>query len=438
MVLVVDQDQMISFDDETTWAIKESYAKMMCLRGTMLWSVDMLIPESSLSLQSHIDKVGDTERKLSYFESSKPCDICGSGYEMGLDESKSVFFAENSTTCGELSSSFHSSTKELSFKCSIAKTALSNLCCTKLCDMCSPGIIMNADALIMVDEQEMSCGHYELSLKKAGILQGTDRCGASVSPFHNTCCALKDNTNPRPPTLSMAPCNICMEKSVHHELISEAVVEYKGKSISCLEVNSILSKSELEISETCSATQSLLFDRCCYKKCALCEKNKSLRWDVTVKYSNQILSCNELSSMFTLGIVKEGSEQCDAMQLAYSSICCFDPPKKSCNLCHVGSMSLEVNTRLFVKTKSSSLHCVNLFKALAEREEEGSKICEDSKLAHSMQCCNTSLLPPMPSPTNIYFEWLISQPLPSSSIPIFASTYIWSLAIISLSVMFTT
>ncbi|EED92838.1 hypothetical protein THAPSDRAFT_262153, partial [Thalassiosira pseudonana CCMP1335] len=47
MVAVVNDDQMISYDDESTWAIKEAYAEMMCLRGVMLWSVDMLKATSS-------------------------------------------------------------------------------------------------------------------------------------------------------------------------------------------------------------------------------------------------------------------------------------------------------------------------------------------------------------------------------------------------------
>jgi len=386
-VLVVDKDQMISFDDETTWAIKEDYAEMMCLRGTMLWSVDMLIPNSPAaeSESSH------SNRLLSTLGSSpRSCDICGQGTI--LLENKSVSFAEKSTTCGEVSS-LHHQLKELSFKCSIAKTTFSRVCCTESCHMCPHRLDVNADAMIDFEGKIVSC--IDLQVTLSGFLHGSNKCNALVTLYQDVCCGQSFS----PLSISTTPCSICMLNSVHHELKSEAEVEYKGKSISCLDVNSILSNSEIESSEVCSSTQSFLFDDCCYEKCTLCG-NKSLRWDKIVKYNNEIISCNELSSIFTMGIVRERSEQCDAMQSAYSNYCCFEPPKKKCGLCNLGSMSLEVNTHSFVKTKSSSLHCVNLSNALAEREEEGSKICEDSKLAYSMKCCNTMQLSPLQNPTN--------------------------------------
>ena len=387
MVLVVDEDQMVSFDDETTWAIKEAYAEMMCLRGTMLWSIDMLDPKSS-----HLPQNRNIEgqRSLSTSGSSPTsCDICGTDLE--LIEDKSVFYAGSTTTCGDISSSLHLNTKELSFTCSVAKTSLTSICCAG-----------SATHVTEIKEEEAD--------------------------------EIKDEVDSSTQT---KPCNICTMNDVHHELKSEAMVEYKGKSISCLDINSILSRSEIEGSEICSATQSFLSEGCCYKKCTLCGENKSLNYDATVKYNNQILSCNELGSMFTLGMVREGTDQCQAMQSSYSSTCCFEPPKKPCNLCGLGSMSLEVDTHSFVKTRSSSLHCVNLFNDLAEREEEGSKTCEDSKLAHSMKCCHTPEHDQPSSSDATYYDWRATHQMPESSAEaFFTKVSLWSLAMLSLFLVF--
>merc|ERR1711957_1050720 len=74
MIAVVNRDQMISFDDESTWAIKEAYAEMMCLRGTMLWSIDMLKPNFPV-LPPRDTNVG--ARLLTPSDSSShPCTLC--------------------------------------------------------------------------------------------------------------------------------------------------------------------------------------------------------------------------------------------------------------------------------------------------------------------------------------------------------------------------
>merc|ERR1719287_351927 len=330
MVAVVNDDQMISFDDETTWAIKYAYAEMMCLRGTMLWSIDMLSSKSPQHLREQ------NTRSLSASEISdsfRSCSICEPGASLELVADKRVSYAGNSTTCGELSASIHLSTKESSFTCSIARTSLTSLCCSE------PATFENEDV-------------------------------SSLEPVP-----------------SAKPCNICQRDNIHHELKSEAKVEYKGALLSCLDMNSHLAKTEMQGSDICVATHSMLFDGCCYEKCSLCG-GESLRWDATVKYNNQILSCDELPPMLTLATVRASSDQCDAMQAAYSSTCCFSPPKKKCTLCSDG----EVNKHSFVKTKSSSLHCVNLVSDLAETEEEGSEACEGSKAAYSLACCTSPLL----------------------------------------------
>lgn len=272
-------------------------------------------------------------------------------------------------------------------------------------------------AMIEYGGKQISCAEYELALKTSGFLDGTDECDSSILPVSGICCSAKlenEETISEDSVASMAPCNICERGHVHHELKSEAMVEYKGTSISCLDLNSILAKNEVGKSEICTATQSMLFEGCCYEKCSLCGE-KSLRWDATVKYNNQILSCDELGSMFTLGSIRVGSDQCDAMQSAYTSTCCFRPPKRKCNLCSHGSTLLEVDTGAFVKTRSSSLHCTNLANGLAEREEEGSEVCEGSKLTYSERCCSTPSTPSTPDDDASYYDWLTDHMSPSSS-----------------------
>merc|ERR1739848_228125 len=239
--------------------------------------------------------------------------------------------------------------------------------------------------MIALGDKRVSCVDYGLSLERAGIVKGSADCDTSVSGVSGHCCAVKsenEDLSSLKPDPSVTPCNICRRDNIHHELKSEAKVEYKGTLLSCLDINSNLAKTERERSDICLATQSALFDGCCYEKCSLCG-DKSLRWDETVNYNNQILSCDELHPMLTLATVREGSDQCDAMQAAYSKTCCFTPPKKKCALCNGG----EVNKHTFIKTQTS-VHCVNLVHDLAEREEDGSEACEDSKAAYSSECCN--------------------------------------------------
>ena len=369
MVAVVDGDQMISFDDESTWAIKEAYAEMMCLRGTMLWSVDMLKPKPSSQPQQNTI---DTGRLLSTFDSQPHgCDICT---DTELIEDTIVMYAGNTTTCGDISA-LHHLTKPSNFKCSLARSLLTSSCCS----------------------------HAK---------------------------------SKKPPALDPSkPCNVCQRNQIHHELKSEDFVEYKGTSVSCLDLNSILAKNEVQDSEMCSDTQSLLFDDCCYEKCTLCG-DKSLRYDATVKYNKQILSCNELGPLLTLGMVRDGSVQCNAIQSAYSNTCCFSPPKKRCSLCEHGSISLEINSHSFVKTRSSSIHCMNLADGLAEREEDGSPVCEESKLDYSTTCC-IALNSPKPGSDASYYDWLadhLKQSSPNAAS--IATISSWPLIMITLLLAF--
>lgn len=475
MVAVVGGDQMISYDDETTWPIKEAYAEMMCLRGTMLWSIDMLKAKSSSSPQAVEVKEVGTVRSLttanspserctlcsdgmvltdnvvdddgvqascseihkrldatfvpilsdrcietvSKFgkdccieESFRPCGICDQGARTEMLDNKIIVYAGSRTTCRALSDSFHH-TKGSSFKCSLARSLMTSSCCAESCNVCPSGGEIMTENTIELDGKKVRCADAEISLKQAGVLNGSDQCSSFVSRFSDMCCSQVGNEEAPSlvPELLSTPCNVCLRNHIHHELNSEAVIEYKGSSISCLDLNSILARHEFEASDTCSGTQSELFESCCYEKCSLCG-DKSLRWDSTVKFNDQIISCHELGSMFTLGTVREGSDQCDAIQSEYSGACCYSPPTQRCNLCDFGSESLEVNAQSFVKIDSSSIHCMNLVENLAEREEEGSQVCEDSKLVFSTKCCNTSQ---SQSSDDSYYVWLSSHLSGSSS-----------------------
>lgn len=354
----------------------------------MLWSIDMLSSTSPQHLREQNTRsllASDTS------DSSRSCSICEPDSGVRLVAGKRVSYAGNSTTCGDLSASIYLSTKESSFTCSIARTSLASLCCSEPCHMCPDGVELNAKAMIKLGDTQVSCAEYRLTLEMSGINKGSAECDSSASDVFESCCEAtfeNDDVSSLESASPARPCNICQRDNVHHELKSEAKVEYKGTLLSCLDMNSHLAKTESEGSDICLATHSMLFDGCCYEKCSLCG-GKSLRWDAQVNYNNQILSCDELPPMLTLVTVREGSDQCDAMQAAYSSTCCFDPPKKKCTLCSEG----EVNKHSFIKTQSSSLHCVNLVNDLAEREEDGSQVCKESKQAYALACCNSPLLP---------------------------------------------
>lgn len=274
--------------------------------------------------------------------------------------------------------------------------------------MCPNAENTNLEGVIYHENRKLSCAEYQLVLKSSNVLEGSDECTSLVSPYLDTCCVKEAESVRTSPELSNTQCNICQMNNIHHELKSESMVEYKGTHLSCLDLNSILSKNEDQQSELCVSSQAALFDGCCYKKCSLCNE-KLLAWDRTVRYNNQILSCEELDSMFTLGSVTEDSDLCDVMRSAYSSICCFRRPRDKCNLCEEPSLT-SVNTHSFVKTRSSSKHCMDIVNSLAEREEQGSEVCNATRQAFSKTCCTVSSL----SADSYYYDWL-SDSLSSST-----------------------
>jgi chitinase len=489
MVAVVDDDQLISFDDESTWAIKEAYAEMMCLRGVMLWSVDMLkapstesnarrmeaLGERSLSSRSaadtdsiaisgegllgcnlcegfkvisgnRVDYAGsevscaemDSMLNTLFIEQdsdqctdihstyksqccakapSKPCDICGAGKIVLTD--KQVHYSGEDSTCGKLSTSFLQMMEMTSFTCSLAKTSLKNLCCAETCKMCSADQEINSLALIELDGKQVTCKEYESSLSEAGHLNESDQCASMVSSFSDVCCSsMTDSVESEQAQPAKPSCNICHRDGIHHELNGEATVQYKGASLSCVDVNSILAKNEIEGSDMCDATQSMLFDGCCYEKCSLCG-DQAVKFDTTVKYNNQILSCDEFSQLFIMTVTNKGSEQCDTMQATYSETCCYKPPTTPCNLCREGSNLYELNTHAFVKTRTARSHCKALSTQLFAQEDENSEQCLASKAEYFESCCNTALVPSHQSYFNekTWNNWIADYmaPGPSSS-----------------------
>jgi hypothetical protein len=302
--------------------------------------------------------------------------------------------------------------------------------------MCKRGEGMNMEALIELDGEQVTCKEYESMIKEAGHLDGSEHCASMVSSFSDICCSVTQEATviTTDAKSAAAGCNICHRDDIHHELKAEAMVEYKGASLSCVDVNSILAKSEVEGSEMCDATQSLLFDGCCYEKCTLCD-DKSLKWDATVKYNNQILSCDEFSQLFSMSVTHKGSEQCDAMQSAYSQTCCFKPPTAPCNLCSDGSTQYELNTHAFAKTRSGhSSHCVALSTQLAEREDEGSEQCIESKSVFFDSCCNTLSITPHQSVLGekSWNNWIADYLAPPSSGAPPTIMSIWTLVLVSL------
>ena len=432
-VAVVDNDQMISFDDEETWAIKEAYAEMMCLRGTMLWSIDMLKAPSTPS-QSQT-----RERALTAREATNTCNLCG-GFKLfsGAD----VEYDGEIVSCAKIDDMLTLNfVPHDSDQCTDITSTYQDHCCAKApstpCNICGSESILE-DKPIHYAGVDTTCKDISES-----FLQFTDEhsfsCSLAKSLIPNACCpgtpavdkiqgeveAFVVSTDDGP-----VPCNICQQGNLHHALKGDTMVEYKGAVISCLDVNSILAKSETIGSEMCDATQSLLFEGCCYEKCTLCSGGESLNVDATVKYNDKVLSCDEMSSIFTLGVTEKGSQQCDAMQSAFASTCCYKPPEKPCNLCTRGSTSYKVNTHAFVKTpSSSSSFCVDVLNDLAMREEEGSEMCMHSKSAYFSKCCDILSLTTKPK-QNKPHDWLTEYVSPQSS-GSFPST-IWAFIFASL------
>ncbi len=392
MVAVVDSNQMISFDNEETWAIKEAYAEMMCLRGTMLWSIDMFKAPSTPA------RSRTRERALLERVEKNSCSLCGGSK---LFSGATVEYDGGTVSCATIDDMLTANfVPQESEQCTDITSTHRSSCCaeapTTPCNICDSDHVYE-DRLVRYAGIDTTCRDISES-----FLQFTDEhsfsCSLAKSLIPRTCCDFSpavDIVRAEGEASIIAtddepqPCNICLQGSLHHALKAETMVEYKGASISCLDVNSILAKNENIGSDMCDATQSLLFKGCCYEKCSLCSGEESLNVDATVKHNGQVLSCDEMNSMFTLSVTEKGSEQCDAMQTAYASTCCYKPPETPCNLCKRGTTSYEVNTGAFVKTHTSSTSfCVDVLNDLATREEEGSDTCMHSKTAYFSKCCD--------------------------------------------------
>jgi chitinase len=434
MVAVVDSDQMISFDNEETWAIKEAYAEMMCLRGTMLWSIDMLkAPSSPVQSQTR-------ERALAARGATNTCSLCG-GFK--LFSGATIEYDGDIVSCAKVDSMLTANfVPQESDQCTDITLKYHDHCCAKApstpCNICGAKNILE-DKLVRYSGIETTCEAISESFLRTD--EHSFSCSLAKSLIPRTCCAdspavdeIQGEVDAFIETThdELIPCNICHKGNAYHALKADTMVEYKGAAISCLDVNSILAKSENIGSEMCDATQALLFEGCCYEKCSLCNGEESLNKDVTVKYNEKVLSCDEMSSIFTLGATEKGSEQCDAMQSAYASSCCYKPPEKPCNLCARGSTSYKINTRAFVKThSSSSSFCVDVLNRLAAREEEGSEKCMHSKAAFFSKCCDILSLSTKPihiKPHDLLTENVSQQS--SGSLPVPSS--IWALFFVSL------
>ena len=451
MVAIVDEDQMISYDDESTWAIKTAYAEMMCLRGTHLWSIDMLAPQSessnrrrrieavstptsseptcdicqgtklytgvsvlhdsaelacadvsSLAMDSTLDCATATQRFGGHCCAEKPttpCTICEAN--TALDTGKHVHFQGETTTCGELHDTYYNLVDEHSFSCSVSKAMVASECCQPKCMMCGTSELAIGKS-IELDGEVVSCTDLEAQILQQGIVEGSDQC-SDMSKELSSCCTTNEEIA-QLEEASELPCNICSSGEGHLELNSEALVDFRGLPVSCLEVNSILAKSETLGNEVCDTFQASLLDECCYQGCSLCG-TKELSWNEIVTYNGQVLSCSELHSLFSMSSVQKDSVLCQDMEMAYADRCCFEAPRTPCNICGSG---MEVNKDAFIKDSSTPVSCHDYSLKLNERVDASDDMCSDATEKHSATCCIGGDASSKDA-TATYYDWLVSH-----------------------------
>ena len=451
MVAAVNEDQLISYDDETTWSIKTAYAEMMCLRGTHLWSIDMLTPPSdssnkrrrveavpsstsseptcdicqgtklysgvsvlqdnselscaeinTLALDSTLDCATATQQFGGLCCADKPttpCNICEAN--SALDEGKYVHFQGEAKTCGEIHDTYFNLVDEHSFSCSVSKAMVAAECCQAKCMMCGTGEL-DIGKSIELDGEVVSCTNLEAQIFEQGVVEGSTQC-SDMSNELSSCCTGNEEVA-QVKQASELPCNICSSGGGHLELNSEALVEFRGLSVSCLEVNSILAKSETLGNEVCDTFQASLLDECCYQGCSLCGA-KELSWNEIVTYNGEVLSCSELHSLFSMSSVQKDSVLCQDMEMAYADRCCFEAPSTPCNIC--GS-DMELNMDAFIKDSSVPVSCHDYSLKLNERVDAGDDMCTDAIGKHSATCCiggdDSSK-----DTTATYYDWLVSH-----------------------------
>jgi len=247
MVAVVNTNQMISFDDENTWAIKTAYAEMMCLRGTMLWSIDMQMPPSSRSKGRGLTFTDANDVKSPSPSGTISCSICTG--ENVMDSKATAKFRGTTVACGDANLVLANQEIEGSHVCVASQAALSSECCRQECSLCGVKQL-KWEEMVKYNDQITSCSELHSISNMATIWEDSVLCGGMRDTYSDLCCYSVPET----------PCKLC---GFGTSLDLHAFVRSGSSTLQCSHVSAKLAQRVEHHADTCVNAQTEFSVTCC-------------------------------------------------------------------------------------------------------------------------------------------------------------------------------
>ena len=203
-------------------------------------------------------------------------------------------------------------------------------------------------------------------------------CQAAKSELQETCCFQK--------------CSICGSGG---NLYWDNPVEFNNMTFACGELTWILSGNMVEEgTKECDSIQATYFDVCCNgpsseipqggEKCEICPAGKD--WYAQVTYDGKPITCLELDAALLQNGVFDLSTECTQAMLQYSSHCCYTPPVKPCNLCHLGEKFYSISDKS-VTYNGAETSCSGIYNYLITRIETDDDTCIATTNDLFDECC---------------------------------------------------
>jgi hypothetical protein len=211
-----------------------------CLELSLLFAADVVI-EGSEECNAVREVLFEP---CCYQTPTDPCRLCSDKTGQGdVRKDVTVSFYGSNTTCTDLNSFLVAREEQQEFMCQAAKSELKQTCCYHACSVCGNEGNLYWDNPTTYNEIAFACG--ELSWIMAGKMleEESDECSQFQATYYDDCC---NGPSPLIPDASNK-CELCPSGKDWY-----ARVEYDGKSMTCLELDTVLLKQKVfDASDTC-------------------------------------------------------------------------------------------------------------------------------------------------------------------------------------------
>lgn len=401
-VMVKDENQLISFDNDETFKAKVDYATSKCLGGTMVWAIDMLpvtqIPGEGGNGEGGDSSIEDSTTQSILSEEESLSAYCGKDWEHAI------------TTCSKPCPS------GLSDDCDQGETCFAGTPCAeggvvaagstcKICpDSATQGIFSWVEVEVEIEgtSTKTTCGDLDYGLLLS-VTKDSDVCDSLRLDHAQACCY----------TYPESPCHLCRKDQDHFNIRTEFNVTMPdGTDATCGQVNMKLAPEE-ESSDRCVTTQDALFDACCYRQCSLCQ-DQGMKWwvefdePVNVRKDQETngnattteekednsehddvpetTTCSSIDASLYSDFVEAETDACLEIKSLYSSDCCYTFPTNACGICKQGNTTQNLLWSEEVEYEGKNVTC-GVLDNMLNAVEDSSATCSATREAHFESCC---------------------------------------------------